>query len=70
MPSNAAAPSRNDLPEIEDQEAISNVVVDAPGVHEISELAHHLWVERGRPMGSPEEDWFNAEQELRRRHSA
>ena len=24
-------------------------------------VAHQLWVERGRPLGSPEDDWFRAE---------
>ena len=27
--------------------------------------AYHLWQERGRPWGSPETDWFRAEQEIR-----
>jgi hypothetical protein len=29
------------------------------------ELAYQLWVERGRPEGRPEEDWFEAERRLR-----
>ena len=28
----------------------------------IAILAYQLWLERGRPVGSPEEDWFRAEQ--------
>ena len=28
--------------------------------------AHRLWEERGCPIGSPEEDWFRAEEEIRR----
>jgi hypothetical protein len=28
-------------------------------------LAYALWQERGCPEGSPEEDWFRAEAELR-----
>ena len=31
---------------------------------EIAILAHRLWLERGRPHGSHEEDWHRAEQEL------
>jgi hypothetical protein len=31
---------------------------------EIERRAYHWWEARGRPFGSPEEDWFNAEQEL------
>jgi hypothetical protein len=37
---------------------------DAPGYHEISELAHQMWLDRGSPDGSPEEDWYRAEQLL------
>jgi hypothetical protein len=31
---------------------------------EIAALAHHLWQARGCPVGSPEIDWFRAEQQL------
>jgi len=31
-------------------------------------LAYHFWQERGCPIGSPEEDWFRAEQSLTGRH--
>ena len=27
----------------------------------IAELAYRLWEERGRPEGSPEDDWYKAE---------
>ena len=30
-------------------------------------LAHGLWIARGCPIGSPEVDWFRAEEELRKR---
>jgi|HubBroStandDraft_3_1064219.scaffolds.fasta_scaffold1805181_1 hypothetical protein len=30
----------------------------------ISERAYELWVERGRPEGSAEEDWYMAEREI------
>lgn len=33
---------------------------------EIERLAYSYWVARGCQGGSPEEDWFRAEQELRR----
>jgi hypothetical protein len=36
----------------------------------IARLAYSYWGARGRPEGSPEEDWFRAEEELRRRKSA
>lgn len=34
---------------------------------QIAALAHALWQERGCPEGSPEDDWFKAEQEVRER---
>jgi Protein of unknown function (DUF2934) len=37
---------------------------NTPDHDEIAALAHRLWIERGCPEGSPEEDWLNAEQEL------
>ena len=33
-----------------------------------SRLAYDLWVQRGRPFGSPEVDWFAAERALHARH--
>ena len=33
----------------------------------IARLAYSYWEARGRPYGSPNEDWFRAEEELRRR---
>ena len=32
--------------------------------NQIAKLAYQLWEERGRPLGSSEEDWFRAEREL------
>jgi hypothetical protein len=40
------------------------------GHGEISELAYSLWQGRGRPEGSPDEDWFHAAQQLRVRPSS
>jgi hypothetical protein len=31
----------------------------------ISALAYQLWLDRGCPLGSPEEDWFRAEEVLK-----
>ena len=39
------------------------------GHAEIAALAHELWIARGRPEGSPEEDWYRAAKELRSRNS-
>lgn len=35
---------------------------------EIAALAYQLWMERGRPEGSADEDWFRAEEQLREHH--
>lgn len=32
---------------------------------EIAQRAHQLWEQRGKPHGSPEQDWHRAERELR-----
>ena len=37
------------------------------GHEDIAALAHQLWLARGCPKGSPEQDWFRAAQELRAR---
>lgn len=39
------------------------------GQQEVAELAYQFWQARGCPDGSPEEDWFRAEQELQSRVS-
>jgi hypothetical protein len=31
---------------------------------QIEKLAYRLWEGRGRPLGSPDDDWLRAEQEL------
>lgn len=33
----------------------------------IATRAYELWLERGSPVGSDQEDWFRAEQELKHR---
>ena len=35
-----------------------------PSREEIELLAYRLWEERGRPVGSPDLDWFEAKREL------
>src|SRR5688572_5815904 len=37
----------------------------SPSYDEIRQLAHQLWIERGRPEGSPQVDWERAEGLLR-----
>lgn len=41
--------------------------IAAFGHEDIARLARELWEARGRPEGSPEEDWFAAVKELRAR---
>ena len=36
-----------------------------PDHTEISRLAYLYWLERGCPIGSPEQDWSRAEQDLK-----
>ncbi len=36
---------------------------------EIARLAHQYWTERGYRHGNPEEDWYRAEQDLRKKAS-
>jgi hypothetical protein len=46
-------------------------VATVPVEHKrIARLAFFYWEARGHPDGSPEQDWFRAEEELRRRKSA
>jgi hypothetical protein len=37
---------------------------DRLGTEQIESLAHALWEARGRPDGSPEQDWYEAERQL------
>lgn len=38
-----------------------------PTHEQIAALAHALWMERGCPDGTPDVDWFQAEEQLRNR---
>ena len=40
--------------------------VDNMKLKAIAQLAYAYWEARGRPWGSPEEDWFRAEHEIRK----
>jgi Protein of unknown function (DUF2934) len=39
--------------------------VDNMELKAIAQLAYTYWEARGRPWGSPEEDWFRAEHEIK-----
>jgi hypothetical protein len=41
--------------------------VSAPGNEDIARLAYQIWEERGRPIGSAEVDWYEAERQLQTR---
>jgi len=41
--------------------------IPAFGHHEIEQLAYQLWMERGCPPDSPQEDWYHAAELLRAR---
>lgn len=50
-----------------DKQQPPELIPDSPyeSWHEFRErLAYKLWVQRGRPLGSPEVDWFAAERAL------
>ena len=41
------------------------LLLPIPVTHQdIAQLAHRLWEARGAPLGSPEQDWFDAERWL------
>ena len=40
------------------------LVPEDPEREDIARLAYQLWQERGCPVGSPEEDWYRAEEQL------
>lgn len=62
---NPVSPAEN--PETETSLAVSNVSESsaAPSRDEIARLAYLYWLDRGCRNGSPEDDWFRAEHELR-----
>jgi hypothetical protein len=43
--------------------------VAPPSYQDIAKLAQRYWIDRGRPEGTPEEDWLRAERDLRGRAS-
>jgi hypothetical protein len=43
-------------------ETPSKAEIQAMSTSDIAALAYRLWQERGCPVGSPEEDWYRAEE--------
>jgi Protein of unknown function (DUF2934) len=48
-------------------QATNNHGIAVFGHQDIAALAHELWRARGCPEGSPDEDWFQAAEQLRSR---
>ena len=48
-------------------EAVAAAAVVGPAYEDIARLAYSYWETRGCQGGSPDEDWLNAERELRTR---
>jgi hypothetical protein len=40
-----------------------------PDQSDIAHLAYLHWLDRGRPIGSPEDDWCRTEQDLKNRQN-
>jgi hypothetical protein len=47
-------------------EIVSDVKISKPTNDEIATLAYRIWIERGCPIGSADDDWFQAEAELKK----
>jgi hypothetical protein len=50
-----------------EMEAAESTVMASPDQAAIQALAYDFWLARGCPIGTPEVDWFQAEEELTRR---
>ena len=50
----------SEAPEI----AVQPIPSENVGKNEVAALAYQLWQERGRPIGSDQEDWFRAERKI------
>jgi hypothetical protein len=51
---------------VEQDSEVSQMFEDGqPSTADIARLAYHLWEARGGESGSPEEDWYTAERQLK-----
>jgi hypothetical protein len=57
-------PEQNEVPKDH------SLVSDGPDIDAIKARAYELWMERGCPHGSADQDWHMAEQELRSRNGS
>ena len=46
------------------RKATAKTPATPPSYQEIAALAERYWLDRGRPEGSPEQDWLRAEHDL------
>jgi len=60
-----ASKAKKGSPEILSSVAETASIGQGLSDEEISRRAYLLWENRGRPFGSPEEDWHRATEELR-----
>ncbi len=70
---NAGLPGSRPSPPLETdaQTSANSLLKSAVSEHEqIALLAYSFWEARGRRGGSPEEDWYRAEQEFRRQRQS
>ena len=45
---------------------VESIAPPAEPYEQIARLAYQYWLERGCPIGSPEEDWMRAEADLQK----
>jgi DUF2934 family protein len=57
-------PEQNEVPEKHP------LVTDGPDIEEIKTRAYQLWMERGCPHGSADQDWHRAEREVRAKNGS
>jgi hypothetical protein len=48
-----------------DEELVANGELSELPEQDIAAFAYRLWIARGCPIGSPNDDWFQAEAELK-----
>ena len=61
------SPSKRTSKSAKASEAARSVGINDNSVlsnEDVERRAYTLWEERGRPLGSPEEDWYKAKDEL------
>jgi len=56
---------KSEDPRVTGKPVIVEEALPEPAQEEIAALAYQIWIERGSPHGSHEEDWYHAEQQLR-----